>query len=114
MSHDGGLDNQVMFRERRACSTVRRGDAMCFEPKRPVLTVEVMEKRKCQAIGRAPEGATLFQQIGARDDDKFGGNEPGGFRPGYFPNPCRIANSIGSRFRSTWRLPVSTAISIFG
>ena len=55
---------------------------MGFEPKRPVLTVEVMEKRKCQAIGWAPEGATPFQQIGARDNDKFGGNEPGGFQAG--------------------------------
>src|SRR5215467_12536602 len=71
-----------MFRERRARSTVRRGDAMGFEPKRPVLTVEVMEKRKCQAIGRAREEATLFQEIGVRDDDKFGGNEPGGFQAG--------------------------------
>src|SRR5689334_23533604 len=71
-----------MFRERRACSTVRRGDAMGFEPKRPVLTVEVMEKRKCQAIGRPLEGATLFKQAGARDDNEFGGKEPGGFQAG--------------------------------
>src|SRR3954454_9112252 len=69
-----------MLRERRARSTVRRGDVMGVEPKRPVLTVEVMEKRKCQAIGRPFEGAPLFEQIGACDDDKFGGSEPGGFQ----------------------------------
>jgi len=49
---------------------------MGFKPKRPVLAIEIVEQRKCQAIDRPLEGGTLFEQIGACDDDKFGSNEP--------------------------------------
>jgi hypothetical protein len=38
-----------------------------------------MEQRKCQAIGWPLERSAVFEEFGARDDDKFGSNEPSGF-----------------------------------
>src|SRR3954470_13080837 len=80
LSRDSGPHSQVAFRKRWAALAVRRGDAMGFEPKWPVLAIEVVEQRKCQAIGRPPERGAVFEQVGARDDDEFGSNEPSGFK----------------------------------
>ena len=71
MSRDRRSHDQVTFRKRRAFLGVRRVDAVGFEPKRPVLAAEVMEQRKCQAIGRSLEGSAVFEQVGARDADVF-------------------------------------------
>ena len=66
---------------------------MGLEPKWPVLAIEVVEQRKCQAIGRPLEGGTVFKQVGARDDNEFGSNEPSGFKARLLSQPmpdCQI------------------------
>jgi hypothetical protein len=60
---------------------------MGFEPKRPVPAIEVVQQRKCQAISRYFERATLLQQIGAYDDDEFGSDEPDGFQARILSQP---------------------------
>ena len=79
LSRNSRAHNQLVIRKRWTLFAVRRGYAMGFKPKRPVLAIEIVEQRKCQAIDRPLEGGTLFEQIGACDDDKFGSNEPNGF-----------------------------------
>src|ERR1700738_1676783 len=66
---------------------------MSLEPKWPVLAIEVVEQPKCQASGRPLEGGTVFKQVGARDDDEFGSNEPSGFKARVLSQPmpdCQI------------------------
>src|SRR4029077_19792930 len=66
---------------------------MGLEPKWPVLAIEVVEQRKCQAIGRPLEGGTVFKQVGARDDNEFGSNKPSGFKARGLSQPmpdCQI------------------------
>src|SRR5580704_14956720 len=66
---------------------------MGLEPKWPVLAIEVVEQRKCQAIGRPLEGGRVFKQVGARDDNEFGSNEPSGFKARVLSQPmpdCQI------------------------
>ena len=89
---------------------------MRFEPKRPVLAVEVMEQGKCQAIGRLLEGSAIFEKVGARDDDEFGGNEPSGLKSGILSQTmpdCQIdrfspqIDRAGSRLHGNFNIRVT-------
>ena len=77
----------MIFRKRWTLFAVRRGDAMRFEPERPVLPVQVMKQRKCEAFGRLPERRAIFEKIGARNHDEFGSNEPNSIQAGILPQP---------------------------
>src|SRR5436305_789587 len=106
----------MAFRKRRALSTVRRGYAMGFEPKWPVLPIEAVEQRKCQAIGRPLERGTVFQQVGASDHNEFGSNEPSGFKARVLSQPmpdCQIdrlspqIDQAGARLHGNFNIPMT-------
>jgi len=64
LSRDSRTHNQVILRKRRALFAVRRGDAMGFKPKRPVLAIEVMSRGNARQSAGRLSGARFLRSSG--------------------------------------------------